>query len=343
MKLNFFSLLILVLLVVAVVLGWTYYHLFENTNSTNEYSKYDYSAFSNSSKDYNLSDLENTKDINESLSSSLTNNIKETIVENKDFSSDKEKSLKENKIQTQEPALKQETLEESNIKAHLQENEENFKTMQEEKDLNKTQIPLDKNISTQETKPLNLASKSQKNQAKKSPKKTSLQKNTEQLSTIKEYQQRGKYSRLEPKLSTEYVKVYVVNGKMLSNYRINLLKDILEPIYNRSSGYSLSIFIEMLPKSEMSISIYNKDIIFSSNRKNYKYITMNQLNPYLADLENIGDKIKREEVIQRTDFDVETDLKGSQFAKHLRRLKVGVNVAQHFFPFCEAIYVGRKK
>ena len=72
---------------------------------------------------------------------------------------------------------------------------------------------------------------------------------------------------MEPQLSSETLKVYVVDGKALSDYRINLLKDMLKPVQNRSKDYNLSVFIEMLPQSEMSVTIYNKDIIFSDRKK----------------------------------------------------------------------------
>ncbi|EAI7391377.1 hypothetical protein COR17_09225, partial [Campylobacter upsaliensis] len=78
------------------------------------------------------------------------------------------------------------------------------------------------------------------------------------LSTIKEYQQKGKDSRFEPKLSSETMKVYVMHGKALTQYRIELLEDMLIPVQSRAQDYNLTVFIEMLPKHKMNISIYNK-------------------------------------------------------------------------------------
>ncbi len=183
------------------------------------------------------------------------------------------------------------------------------------------------------------------NPAKQNPLKlvSDSQKTKSKLSTIKEYQQRGKDSRLEPQLSSETIKVYVVDGKALSDYRINLLKDMLKPVQNRSKDYNLSVFIEMLPQSEMSISIYNKDIIFSERKKSYKHISMDKLKPYLDKPEELNQRVKREEAIERVNFQLQSKAKGSAFSKHIKSLKNGLERAQYFFPFCEIIYIDSKK
>lgn len=170
-----------------------------------------------------------------------------------------------------------------------------------------------------------------------------LRKPAERLSAIKEYQQRGKDSRLEPRLSSEFVKVYVMNGRILSDYRIDLFKDLLEPIQERSKDYNLSIFIEMLPKNEMSVTIYNKDIIFSDKKKSYRYITIDKLRPYLDKPWELNEKVKREEVIERINFEILVDAKGSDFSRHIKSLKSGLDAAQYFFPFCEIIQIDSRK
>ncbi|KAA6226356.1 MULTISPECIES: hypothetical protein [unclassified Campylobacter] len=176
-----------------------------------------------------------------------------------------------------------------------------------------------------------------KTSQKLSFKKTSEK--TPNLNTIKEYQQRGKDSRLEPFLSTENVKVYIMEGKSLTNYRKGLLKDMLSPIQNRSKDYNLSVFIQMLPKNKMDISIYNKDIIFSEKKKAYKYITLNDISDYKNDLKHLNERVKREEIIKKVNFKHNVNLKGSDFAKHIKNLKQGISEAQYYFPFCEIIQI----
>lgn len=169
------------------------------------------------------------------------------------------------------------------------------------------------------------------------------QKPEEKLNTAREYQQKGKDSRLEPKLSSEFVEVYVMNGKILNDYRVNLLKDLLKPVRERSKDYNLSVFVEMLPKGEMGISIYNKGIIFSDNRKFYKYITVDKLKPYLGKPQELSEKVGREEIIERINFEIKVNTKGSDFSRHIKSLENGLNAAQYFFPFCEVIQISAKE
>ncbi|EOH9778104.1 hypothetical protein ACME6J_001899, partial [Campylobacter jejuni] len=79
------------------------------------------------------------------------------------------------------------------------------------------------------------------------------------LNTAREYLNIGKNSRLEPELSTENMKVYILDGKFLSQYRINLLKDMLSVIQDNAKDYYLSVFVKMLSKGEMKLTIYNKE------------------------------------------------------------------------------------
>jgi len=159
------------------------------------------------------------------------------------------------------------------------------------------------------------------------------------LSTAREYLSIGKNSRLEPELSTENMKVYVLDGKFLSQYRINLLKDMLSVIEENSKDYYLSIFVKMLPKGEMKLSIYNKEIIFSDMKKAYKYITLESLSPYLNNPQSLNAHIAREEILERLKLQIKKESKGSEFSKHIKSLKTGLYTAQYFFPFCEIIEI----
>ncbi|MCH5335943.1 MAG: hypothetical protein J1D99_00850 [Campylobacter sp.] len=250
--------------------------------------------------------------------------------QNQNYNQNAKNNIQEQNIpsintQTQEPTSIQE------LTPAIQEIQKEVKTQNsqnDKKDEIKTQKTTE-NTPKKDENPLKLVQDSQNSKTK--------------LSTIKEYQERGKDSRLEPELSTETIKVYVMDGKALSDYRIGLLKDMLEPVQNRSKDYNLSVFIEMLPQNEMSISIYNKDIIFSDRKKSYRYITMDKLKPYLNNPESLNSKVKREQIIERVSFQIDTHSGGSAFSKHIRSLKNGLNTAQYFFPFCEIIYIDSKK
>ena len=139
------------------------------------------------------------------------------------------------------------------------------------------------------------------------------------------------------------MKVYVMHGKALTQYRIELLEDMLIPVQARAQDYNLSVFIEMLPKHKMNVSIYNKDIIFSDKKKAYKYIDIKQLAPYLNNPAELNSKVRREEIIERLEFKSEEETKGSDFARHIKSLKRGLETAQFFFPFTEIIEIKSQK
>ena len=139
------------------------------------------------------------------------------------------------------------------------------------------------------------------------------------------------------------MKVYVMHGKALTQYRIELLEDMLIPVQSRAQDYNLTVFIEMLPKHKMNISIYNKDIIFSHMKKAYRYIDIKQLAPHLGNLNELNSKVKREEIIERIEFKSDEEFKGSDFAKHIKSLKRRLETAQFFFPFTEIIEIKSQK
>ncbi|EOH6851937.1 hypothetical protein ACMCY6_001136, partial [Campylobacter jejuni] len=163
------------------------------------------------------------------------------------------------------------------------------------------------------------------------------------LNTAREYLSIGKNSRLEPELSTENMKVYILDGKFLSRYRINLLKDMLSVIQDNAKDYYLSVFVKMLPKGEMKLTIYNKEIIFSDMKKAYKYISLDRLSPYLNNPKELNEHVAREEILERLKLQIKKDGKGSDFSKHIKSLKTGLNTAQYFFPFCEIIEISSIK
>ncbi|ARJ56502.1 hypothetical protein [Campylobacter cuniculorum] len=311
MNVKVFSILVAIFIAVIALLGGTYYYLFEYsaTSNTPNYS------YSNTTENYKQNTPQNTQE-----QTSIPLNVP-SIDAQRDLNEQNTSSTQENT-----PVIEEQNSQnvQENLKTQIPQKNEKEQTQTEKISENKNTPKSNK-----DTNPLKLVSNSQKTKGK--------------LSTIKEYQQRGKDSRLEPQLSSETLKVYVVDGKALSDYRINLLKDMLEPVQNRSKDYNLSVFIEMLPQSEMSVTIYNKDIIFSDRKKSYKHISMDKLKPYLNEPENINKNVKREEVIERVNFQIKTDAKGSHFSKHIKSLKNGLDKAQYFFPFCEIIQIDSKK
>ncbi|MBX1885770.1 hypothetical protein [Campylobacter peloridis] len=170
--------------------------------------------------------------------------------------------------------------------------------------------------------------------------------------TMQEYIAKGKTSRYEPRLSDDFVKVYVLDGKSLSDYRINMLKEMINPVKNNSQDYNLTIFIDMLSNDNMKLSIYNKDIVFAKNKKKYNYVDIkisnlqflferNGYNEYSneAMLEKINENLAREDIIKRVKIQGYADDRGSSFANYMIGLNRAMNVAKHFFGFSEVIEI----
>lgn len=172
-------------------------------------------------------------------------------------------------------------------------------------------------------------------------------------SIIQEYQLKGKYSRFEPELSSDGIKVYVMNGKALSDYRISMLKEMLAPVSERTMDYNLTLFIEMLPNNSMNLSIYNKDIVFSNRKKSYRYVNLKDLKKLKLFFESndaeifsnqnilnqLNGRLSREQIIKRIKFQGYTDDRGSTFANHILGLSRALSVARYFFPFSEVIEI----
>ncbi|MCX2682998.1 hypothetical protein OQH60_03870 [Campylobacter sp. MIT 21-1685] len=330
MNLKVFSIIFTVLFIVVLILGGTYYYLFE-------YSKPNYNYYSNKSK--------NTT---QTQSSQTQNSYTEQSFQNNEFNqTPRELPNEPTENTTDLQFLTQNQTNEYNI-SQVSPQQDLFQDPQQNINQNSKEQILDQNTSKEKkTARIQTQQKAENNntnslQTLNNKRKKGTQVSS-QLSPIKEYQQRGKDSRLEPQLSTETVKVYVVDGKALSDYRINLLKEMLEPVQERSIDYNLSVFIEMLPKHEMNLTIYNKDIIFSEKKKAYKYISIEQIVPYLNTPSELNEKVAREEIIERINLQSEEDNKGSNFAQHIKSLKTGLQTAQYFFPFCEVIQITSSK
>lgn len=316
MNVKVFSILVGILVALIVALGGTYYYLFEYPKTQTRQAIQNHAQNSNPSSTQAFSEPsfgENSTNASGRFDGGVSNSV---IAPQND---------ENNTAQSQAPV---QTPMQTAAREDTQDN------------INQAPPPPKAKISNEE-KAEKPTTKEVKKEEKKQEKRQSDKQNKQKtaLSTIKEYQQRGKDGRLEPELSSETIKVYVMDGKALSEYRIGLLKDMLEPIQLRSKDYNLSVFIQMLPKNEMNISIYNKDIIFSNMKKSYKHIDIGQIAPHLSDPESLNSNIKREEVIERIAFKVEEDAKGSDFSRHIKGLKKGLETAQYFFPFCEIIEI----
>ncbi|EAK4379083.1 hypothetical protein DO001_04920 [Campylobacter jejuni] len=323
MNLKIFSIIVGILIAVIVILGGTYYYLFEyskpknytlNTNTYTEQKSYtnnydnSYSPSiqtNNSSSDININ--------NNTIQKQETNPLDENQSLNNDTNTSNNINTNENKqiLDTDKEKLKQEN-KQAKIEALKKEISKQQKILERERAVKKE---LQSN-------------KSNKNKY---------------LNTAREYLSIGKNSRLEPELSTENMKVYILDGKFLSQYRINLLKDMLSVIQDNAKDYYLSIFVKMLPKGEMKLTIYNKEIIFSDMKKAYKYISLDRLSPYLNNPKELNEHVAREEILERLKLQIKKDGKGSDFSKHIKSLKTGLNTAQYFFPFCEIIEISSIK
>lgn len=319
MNLKIFSIIVSILIAIVVILGGTYYYLFEYskpknyTLNTNTYAEqkshtnnYD-NSYSSSIQTNNSSSNVNTN--NNTIQKQETNPLDENQSLNNDTNTSNNINTNENKqnLDTDKEKLKQEN-KQAKIEALKKEISKQQKILEREKAVKKE---LQSN-------------KSNKNKY---------------LNTAREYLSIGKNSRLEPELSTENMKVYILDGKFLSQYRINLLKDMLSVIQDNAKDYYLSVFVKMLPKGEMKLTIYNKEIIFSDMKKAYKYISLDRLSPYLNNPKELNEHVAREEILERLKLQIRKDGKGSDFSKHIKSLKTGLNTAQYFFPFCEIIEI----
>ncbi|HEC1756277.1 TPA: hypothetical protein R1709_001080 [Campylobacter lari] len=185
-------------------------------------------------------------------------------------------------------------------------------------------------------------------------KQTSIkkEKTTKYKNTMQEYIAKGKTSRYEPRLSNDFVKVYVLDGKSLSDYRVDMLKEMINPVKINSQDYNLTIFIDMLSNDNMKLSIYNKDIVFAKNKKKYNYVDVkisdlkflferNGYSEYSNEnlLEKINQNLAREDILKRVKIQGYADDRGSTFANYMIGLNRAMNVAKHFFSFTEVIEI----
>ncbi|EAI7742351.1 hypothetical protein CQY09_07060 [Campylobacter coli] len=307
MNFKFFSIIVGILVVVILILSGTYYYLFE-------YSKPSYTPITQTSTEQNQYSNNTHTTTQNSYVSDITNTNNENInlIQDKQDEKDANNIINDdNKSDTKSSQITK------------QNNEEKLAAI--EKEISKQQKILERERAVKKELQSN---KSNKNKY---------------LNTAREYLNIGKNSRLEPELSTENMKVYILDGKFLSQYRINLLKDMLSVIQDNAKDYYLSVFVKMLPKGEMKLTIYNKEIIFSDMKKAYKYISLDRLSPYLNNPKELNEHVAREEILERLKLQIKKDGKGSDFSKHIKSLKTGLNTAQYFFPFCEIIEISSIK
>ncbi|MBZ7941549.1 hypothetical protein [Campylobacter molothri] len=348
MNFKVFSVIAGILIVVILILGGTYYYLFEYPKSS-----YSYAPINN----YETNTQTNTYEQN--TYSTHSNNYSNNSYNTPSYQDYTNNQKKENKVENTAVLNNQQ---EQNISKEIQTNSNKIKeqnaSVVNETELNKTtekkvekieKVENKKEITEKEKKAkieaLNREIERQRKileQEKALKNKTGKNAKKHNLSVAQEYLTIGKDSRLEPQLSTEGMQVYILDGKFLSDYRINLLKEILDPIQTSAKDYNLAIFVKMLPKGEMKLTVYNKDIIFSDMRKAYKYISVDRIKPYMNNPQEIDSHIAREEKIKKISIQIKKEGKGSEFSKHIKSLKTGANFAQYFFPFCEMVEISSK-
>ncbi|MCV3446106.1 hypothetical protein L8W62_02795 [Campylobacter lari] len=276
---------------------------------------------------------------------------------------------KSNSYQSYTPPSTQYNQERNNISDNTYQSQQtNQEPLKEENPVQNNPI-IDENTSTQEVVPTtqtNIAEVSKNEtitpkvaqEEKKAPvennKQTNVkkEKTTKYKNTMQEYIAKGKTSRYEPRLSDDFVKVYVLDGKSLSDYRVDMLKEMINPVKANSQDYNLTIFIDMLSNDNMKLSIYNKDIVFAKNKKKYNYVDVkisdlkflferNGYSEYSNEnlLEKINQNLAREDIIKRIKIQGYADDRGSTFANYMIGLNRAMNVAKHFFSFTEVIEI----
>ncbi|MGH2305836.1 hypothetical protein [Campylobacter taeniopygiae] len=348
MNFKVFSVIAGILIAVILILGGTYYYLFEyskpnysytptnnyQTNmQSNAYEQNSYSNQTNNNYSNNAYNTPSYPSYNQKQENKIESKIDNSTALNnqQEQNISKEVEKKSNEIKEQNISVVNKT-ESSKVVEKTEKKIENKKEIAEEEKKAKI-AALNKEIERQ--RKLLEQEKALKNKTGKNTKKHNL-------SVAEEYLTIGKDSRLEPQLSTEGMQVFILDGKFLSDYRINLLKEILEPIQTNAKDYNLAIFVKMLPEGEMKLTVYNKDIIFSDMRKAYKYISVDRIKPYMNNPQEINSHIAREEKIKKISIQIKKEGKGSEFSKHIKSLKTGANFAQYFFPFCEMVEISSK-
>ncbi|MBT0822311.1 hypothetical protein [Campylobacter lari] len=276
---------------------------------------------------------------------------------------------KSSSYQSYTPPSTQYNQERNNISDNTYQSQQtNQEPLKEENPVQNNPI-IDENTSTQEVVPTtqtNIAEVSKNEtiapkvaqEEKKVPAENNKQTNakkektTKYKNTMQEYIAKGKTSRYESRLSDDFVKVYVLDGKSLSDYRIDMLKEMINPVKANSQDYNLTIFIDMLSNDNMKLSIYNKDIVFAKNKKKYNYVDVkisdlkflferNGYSEYSNEnlLEKINQNLAREDIIKRIKIQGYADDRGSTFANYMIGLNRAMNVAKHFFSFTEVIEI----
>lgn len=339
MNLKIFSIIVGILVTVILILGGTYYYLFE-------YSKPDYTAVTQNSNEQNRYTSSNTYATTQnsyvSDTANINNNIDLNLTQNDQNNMDLNLTQNGQNNEQNETIIGNKTI--NNVVINKDTNQ-SFSHDNNKNIIEKTQNKKQNNENKLATIEKEINKQKQILEQEKTLKPQNANKNNKtnhkakKLSPAQEYLSLGKDSRLEPQLSTENMKVYVLDGKFLSDYRIKLLKDMLATIEDNSKDYFLSVFVKMLPKGEMNLTIYNKDIIFSDRKKAYRYISIDKISPYIKTPEVLNQYVAREEIIERLKFQIKTQGKGSDFSKHINSLKAGLNTAQYFFPFCEIIEI----
>ncbi|EAI4298273.1 hypothetical protein A0U20_04600 [Campylobacter lari] len=276
---------------------------------------------------------------------------------------------KSSSYQSYTPPSTQYNQERNNISDNTYQSQQtNQEPLKEENPVQNNPI-IDENTSTQEVVPTtqtNIAEVSKNEtiapkvaqEEKKVPAENNKQTNvkkektTKYKNTMQEYIAKGKTSRYEPRLSDDFVKVYVLDGKSLSDYRVDMLKEMINPVKANSQDYNLTIFIDMLSNDNMKLSIYNKDIVFAKNKKKYNYVDVkisdlkflferNGYSEYSNEnlLEKINQNLAREDILKRVKIQGYADYRGSTFANYMIGLNRAMNVAKHFFSFTEVIEI----
>ncbi|HEC1773321.1 TPA: hypothetical protein R1721_000859 [Campylobacter lari] len=276
---------------------------------------------------------------------------------------------KSSSYQSYTPPSTQYNQERNNISDNTYQSQQtNQEPLKEENPVQNNPI-IDENTSTQEVVPTtqtNIAEVSKNEtiapkvaqEEKKVPAENNKQTNvkkektTKYKNTMQEYIAKGKTSRYEPRLSDDFVKVYVLDGKSLSDYRVDMLKEMINPVKANSQDYNLTIFIDMLSNDNMKLSIYNKDIVFAKNKKKYNYVDVkisdlkflferNGYSEYSNEnlLEKINQNLAREDILKRVKIQGYADDRGSTFANYMIGLNRAMNVAKHFFSFTEVIEI----
>ncbi|TEY01608.1 hypothetical protein [Campylobacter sp. US33a] len=215
--------------------------------------------------------------------------------------------------------------------------------------LENPQIPQEHFIS--DMPPTILIPKESESQKTK-PQTTKNKKETKENTKAKQSASKNKKDRLVKELSNKNFQIYIKNGEELSDYRLELLKDMFKPLYENIKDAKIKILITLFDNNNMSLKLQNLSLKNKKNKNPQDYINLTKKSinfHYQAnEIDNFSNKnslidfienYKNNSLIKLVKIKAYSDGKGSDFANYMLGLKRGTYLAHFFLNFSEEIEI----